>query len=610
MSKFLTLLAGFFGFFLNAFPVQSCPTIGNTECADCYRVLVAWNSYRRRANYKEQPRLQNITNDLGCIYPEQLTMQQNSQVLIEIWDKDFEEFYELEEEDTLLGNNTKVNIKEVFDSGLTMLNDHQISNRTKNEQRLKKILLANYDNTTGAWASDDGPCQVSVSTVFQKIISVDLSDGSMSLIVWLRLRWQDLRLAWNPEEWDGVDSISFRPNEIWNPEVEIWNTQDPRNEGLQEQKMDVNSTGHIYWSRNGQLSVSCGLEGLDRFPYDRSICIFQVGSWVYESEKVKVRQYESMKHKNHSSVDDSQFSPYNIVEISANETSYNLSSPSCHDKDQSWSSIEYTISLSRYHWKYTIGIVVPLFLLSALDCSVLWVSPSGGERLAYSITILASVVVYQLLMYYELPATKGLVYASYLSFGCFLLSSLVCIESVVVVSFWEREEKTYQAHGWLYYIKHFSCIVWKYVHTQFRQVNIKISELVDKLKGMTSSTANSGTANEGQLTQPYGAQVDDNVEVSGRNIYSANNNQEQDAQECCEGSSSRASIGGSSLSIAKKTVPYKNQSMDESTVENSLEEPDQLKWKQISRKIDTIAQIIACLFVFFYALILSCVIQF
>ena len=62
---------------------------------------------------------------------------------------------------------------------------------------------------------------------FFKVMEVAAAEGSMRLKVWMRMRWVDTRLAWNPADYGGVSTIYFtgtnfqgaEENEIWIPDI-------------------------------------------------------------------------------------------------------------------------------------------------------------------------------------------------------------------------------------------------------------------------------------------------------------------------------------------------------------------------------------------------------
>lgn len=66
------------------------------------------------------------------------------------------------------------------------------------EHEVREALFGDksgYDRLSFPWAAV-GPANVSVSTVFYRVLGVDLYSGSMKIAVWLRMSWTDPRLTW------------------------------------------------------------------------------------------------------------------------------------------------------------------------------------------------------------------------------------------------------------------------------------------------------------------------------------------------------------------------------------------------------------------------------
>ena len=53
------------------------------------------------------------------------------------------------------------------------------------------------------------PVTVEIGINFHRVLDVDVIKSSVDLLSWLRLVWVDERLAWNPEDYGGVDKLWF-----------------------------------------------------------------------------------------------------------------------------------------------------------------------------------------------------------------------------------------------------------------------------------------------------------------------------------------------------------------------------------------------------------------
>eukprot|EP01025_Chloroclados_australasicus_P046465 TRINITY_DN5126_c0_g2_i1.p1 TRINITY_DN5126_c0_g2~~TRINITY_DN5126_c0_g2_i1.p1 ORF type:complete len:513 (+),score=16.87 TRINITY_DN5126_c0_g2_i1:832-2370(+) len=284
------------------------------------------------------------------------------------------------------------------------------------------------------------PCNVYTEVVFNKVLDVDLTHGTMSILIWLRLRWRDPRLTWDPIDWNNITILFLDQHEIWNPEIEIWNSQDGIAASFQEQKAYVNYTGHVFLSRRGEVNILCNLEDLENFPYDQSRCKFELGSWVYDNSTVKLSYhnkgfilYESQTGGNYS-----KYAEYNVKDVKVQEHMYDPFN-NFPQNNGSWYTVVYTVILERHHMQYTFGIILPQILLTFVSFGAFWLPPSTDERIGFTVTIALAIIVYKLLMHEQLPASQALVFIQKVSFGCFSFSMFVVMQSIFVM-LWQRTD--------------------------------------------------------------------------------------------------------------------------------------------------------------------------
>ena len=45
----------------------------------------------------------------------------------------------------------------------------------------------------------------------------------MKLNVWLKIRWINHFLKWDPKDFDGVESITVEKEKVWIPDLTLWN---------------------------------------------------------------------------------------------------------------------------------------------------------------------------------------------------------------------------------------------------------------------------------------------------------------------------------------------------------------------------------------------------
>lgn len=117
---------------------------------------------------------------------------------------------------------------------------------------LRAFLLADYDKGTFPfvqfWNDQNTtlksglPIQVGLN--FHRVFKVDVMSSVADLIVWVRQSWVDPRLTWNPDDYNGIDTLQLwvgdgsgsagDSSEIWTPDLLLWNLESPLAETLGE----------------------------------------------------------------------------------------------------------------------------------------------------------------------------------------------------------------------------------------------------------------------------------------------------------------------------------------------------------------------------------------
>jgi hypothetical protein len=127
---------------------------------------------------------------------------------------------------------------------------------------LRSSLLSGYDRRappesvrTGNESSMSGPSRagtdVKLQIRFFKVKEVNLVAGFMTLKVWWRLSWTDLRLAWKPAAHHGVTQVPLEQTEVWLPDLGHYNAMAGVQTTLEPSVVVAQHDGSLYWSRPG-----------------------------------------------------------------------------------------------------------------------------------------------------------------------------------------------------------------------------------------------------------------------------------------------------------------------------------------------------------------------
>ncbi|KAG7274104.1 hypothetical protein CRUP_028812 [Coryphaenoides rupestris] len=139
-----------------------------------------------------------------------------------------------------------------------------------------------------------GPTYESIQDVFDlkafrpavNLSNPTIANISFTLYAVLGVYWKHEFLVWDPDECDGVTRISLPVEELWSPDIIIYEFVDD-DVSQACPYVYLNHTGHIRWDRMLRLVSACNLE-IFSFPFDVQNCTFTFGSYMHTIRDVRV----------------------------------------------------------------------------------------------------------------------------------------------------------------------------------------------------------------------------------------------------------------------------------------------------------------------------------
>jgi len=109
--------------------------------------------------------------------------------------------------------------------------------------------------------------------------------------LWLKYVWDDPRLSWTPEEFGGATVLRLDPDELWTPDVTLYNSADPVNMvNCWKSNVILYSTGKVLWVPPCKVRSQCSFN-LRKQPYGEQKCILKFGSWTFDGNVMDVQFY-------------------------------------------------------------------------------------------------------------------------------------------------------------------------------------------------------------------------------------------------------------------------------------------------------------------------------
>ncbi|KAL6489324.1 hypothetical protein MHYP_G00030650 [Metynnis hypsauchen] len=315
----------------------------------------------------------------------------------------------------------------------------QSSRGADTEERLVEHLLnpAHYNKLIRPATNGSELVTVQLMVSLAQLISVHEREQIMTTNVWLTQEWQDYRLTWIPEEFDGMKKVRLPSKHIWLPDVVLYNNADGMYEVSFYSNAVVSYDGSVFWLPPAIYKSACKIE-VKHFPFDQQNCTLTFRSWTYDRTEVDL-----VLRADVASMDD--FTPSGEWDIIALPGRRN-ENPS----DPTYVDITYDFIIRRKPLFYTINLIIPCVLITSLAILVFYLPSDCGEKMTLCISVLLALTVFLLLISKIVPPTSLDVplVGKYLMFTMVLVTFSI-VTSVCVLNVHHRSPTTHTMPPWV-----------------------------------------------------------------------------------------------------------------------------------------------------------------
>merc|ERR1712055_145604 len=316
-------------------------------------------------------------------------------------------------------------------------------------KRLYSNLLANYDRLIRPVANSSDRLTVHMRLKLSQVIGVDMRWQILTTNVWVEQEWADYKLSWNPADYGGVKHLHVPSQDIWLPDIVLYNNADGNYEVTIMTKAILNWNGKVNWNPPAIYKSYCGID-VEFFPFDEQECWMKFGSWTYDGFMLDLRHMNQLPTNDSIGIamDLRDFyisTEWDVMEVPAvrNEKYY----PCC---EEPYPDIIFTIKLRRKTLFYTVNLIIPCVGISFLSVLVFYLPSDSGEKVSLSISILLSLTVFFLLLAEIIPPTSLVVplLGKFVLFTMILDTFSICV-TVVVLNVHFRSPQTHTMAPWV-----------------------------------------------------------------------------------------------------------------------------------------------------------------
>jgi len=206
------------------------------------------------------------------------------------------------------------------------------------EKRLFRHLFRRYESSVLPVQNLSQSVNLSMGLSLIDLSEVDERKNAITTLFWLRLYWNDPQLAWNESEYGGIDKIRVPADNIWYPDIMIYNEARPMSLDGPKTLAIVYSNGNMLHINPYEVTSNCQMN-FTSFPNDTQRCKLKFGSWTMSTNDMDV-------YMKTGEVDTSEFRLNPEWEIIDAPGERNVKHYECCEEEE-YVDITYTLVLKR-----------------------------------------------------------------------------------------------------------------------------------------------------------------------------------------------------------------------------------------------------------------------
>ncbi|KAG9259759.1 neuronal acetylcholine receptor subunit beta-2 isoform X1 [Astyanax mexicanus] len=307
------------------------------------------------------------------------------------------------------------------------------------EERLVEFLLGpeRYNKLIRPAVNKSQQVTIGIKVSLAQLISVNEREQIMTTNVWLTQEWNDYRLVWDPDEYDGIKKLRIPSHHIWLPDIVLYNNADGVYEVSFYSNAIVANTGDIFWLPPAIYRSACAIE-VRNFPFDQQNCTLKFRSWTYDRTELDLVLTSDFASRD----DYTPSGEWDIVSLPGRKNE--------DPNDLTYMDVTYDFVIKRKPLFYTINLIIPCVLITSLAILVFYLPSDCGEKVTLCISVLLALTVFLLLISKIVPPTSLAVplIGKYLMFTMVLVTFSI-VTSVCVLNVHHRSPSTHRMPEWV-----------------------------------------------------------------------------------------------------------------------------------------------------------------
>ncbi|ESN98444.1 hypothetical protein HELRODRAFT_84500 [Helobdella robusta] len=300
-------------------------------------------------------------------------------------------------------------------------------------KRLYESIIKRNEYIINVVANGSTPLTVKLGLRLSQLVDVDEKNQIITTNVWLIQEWMNSNLKWDPADYSGLNKLHVPPQDLWIPDIVLYNNADGNYEVTLMTMVSIHSDGRVRWEPPVVYKSSCPID-VEFYPFDEQRCSFKFGSWTYDGFQEKRIKHQANKTTNvclyvySGSIDLRDFTEsveWDLLKVPGrrNQKYYTC----CVEP---FTDITFSIFIRRKTLFHTVNLIIPCVSITCLTVLVFYLPSDSGEKISLCISILLSLTVFFLLLAEIIPPTSLVIPL----IGKFLLFTMILVTLSIVTT--------------------------------------------------------------------------------------------------------------------------------------------------------------------------------
>ena len=273
-------------------------------------------------------------------------------------------------------------------------------NFTSLERKLQQYIIRESHPMVRPVVDMNQPVNVTFGFSLVQIVKLDEHQQSITMKIWLRMKWINEFMTWDPHEWGNITHSRVQPQTVWTPDIFL--EEDVGEEvtsGVHSQKIAIliTSDGQHEWMVPVMLQSACKVD-VSMFPFDIQNCKLVFTPWTHNQLELDLLIEDKAIFTKHY-VESSEWKFISVTK-KVNSMIYTC----CPTP---FVNMEYVFTLQRRPQYYIHNLVTPCILQMIIILSTFFLPLESGERVGVVITIILVFAVYLQVLRESLPESSS-----------------------------------------------------------------------------------------------------------------------------------------------------------------------------------------------------------